>query len=82
MHSWEASEAQLLSDSLDTNLLNRTLAGPGYHAPVGLSVCNFGKASDSLQRIFIFDGLYSYGDSMFTKQDQNETFPFDGTEKK
>lgn len=70
MHSWEASEAQLLSDSLDTNLLNRTLAGPGYHAPVGLSVCNFGKASDSLQRIFIFDGLYSYGDSMFTKQDQ------------
>lgn len=73
MKSYESSAMQLIDDT-NGDLRNKTLAGPGYHAPIGLSVCNFGKATESLQRIFIFDRLYSYGDGMFTKEEQQLYF--------
>ena len=73
MQQYEATSAQLMED-VDGNLRDRTVLGPGYRAPIGLSVCNFGKVGEFCGRMFLFDRLYSYGDSLFTAEDQRLYF--------
>ena len=69
MQQYEATSAQLMEE-VDGNLRDRTVLGPGYRAPIGLSICNFGKVGESCERLFLFDRLYSYADSLFTAEDQ------------
>lgn len=69
LKEYQASAAQLMDD-VDSRLMEDSLAGPGYRAPIGLSVCNFGKVGESMRRVFLFDRLYSYVDSLFQKEDE------------
>lgn len=72
---YKVSDVQTLTDGINSTLLNSSQIGPGYYAPVGLSICDFGTLAESDQKVFIFDQLYSYIEgSGFQRQNYGLSF--------
>lgn len=64
---YDVMTPQVFTQNLDGNFYDSSNGGPGYYAPIGLSICDFGIPGKPAQHLFLLDQLYTCSDGIFAR---------------